>query len=297
MTTEQLRYFITVINTGSYMEAALELNISQSTVSKQIQILERELGIALFDRSFRKAQLTPEGQKLLPEARSLLKKIDHFFYSASRLKPDYISHFTVITLPFMGFLNLYAPLNSFESAHPNLHLEIVELEEPQLRKQLSGDEFDLAITYEHEFWLTGSTRRFIPIAEDEAVLAVRKDHPLSRHQTVTLSDIADIPLLLMGSHTCVAQICESYFSENNFMPQVTFRGMPETLITGVKAGRGCAIISKKQSTNYTTDEIVTIPFAPSLSIIIGAIPNESSPRKEQIHELLSLLAPDSPSTI
>lgn len=290
MTTEQLRYFITVVHTGSYMEAALELNISQSTVSKQIQILERELGVTLFDRSFRKAKLTPEGEKLLPEARSLMGQIDHFFYSASRLRSDTADDFTVLTLPFVGFLNLYAPLTGFEESHPALHLKVIELEEPQLTKQLAGNEFDMAITYEYEYHSTAAVhRRFIPVTEDEAVLAVHREYPLSVRQSITLNDIADVPLFLMGEHTCIAKLCDLYFHEQNFTPQVIFRGMPETLIAGVKAKRGCAVISKKQAESYSTPEIAMIPFTPSLSITIGAVPNESSPHTRQIQDLLSLL--------
>lgn len=289
MTTEQLRYFITVVNTGSYMEAALELNISQSTVSKQIQIFERELGISLFDRSFRKAKLTPEGQKLLPEARQLLEKIDHFYYSASELWPDHTGHFTVVTLPVVGFLNLYAPLNLFESTHPNLHLEVIEMEEPQLRKHLSSGDFDLAITYEQELTESGTGWRYFPIAADEAVFAVHRNHPLACRESVTVADIADTPLFLMGEHTCLSKLCDQYFAERSYSPNVIFRGMPETLIAGVKAQRGCAVISQKQALSFAADEISTIPFAPSIPMCIGAIPNDSSPRREQIYQLLSLL--------
>lgn len=293
MTTEQLRYFITVINTGSYMEAALELNISQSTVSKQIQALERELGVFLFDRSLRKAQLTAEGQKLLPEARALLKEIDHFFYSASRLQPGTAEHFTVITLPFLGFLDLYAPLNSFESAHPDLHLEILEMEEPQLTKQLSFGDFDMAITYDHEFQRSNTAQNFYPIAEDEAVFAVYKEHPLSSCKTITLEDLNNVPLLLMGEHTCIAKLCEDYFAKNNFLPRTVFRGMPDTLVAGVLSHRGCAIISQKQAQFYAPGDIVTIPFDPPLPVVVGAVPNENSPRREHIPELLALFQENS----
>lgn len=287
MTTEQLRYFITVITAGSYMEAALELNISQSTVSKQIQALERELGVSLFDRSSRKAQLTAEGQKLLPEARTLLKKIDHFFYSAAALQPGTAKHFTVITLPFVGFLNLYTPLNRFEVAHSDFRLEVIEMEEPQLTKQLTGGDFDIAITYDHEFQRSNTAQHFYPVAEDEAVFAVYKEHPLSQRKSITLKDITNIPLLLMGEHTCIAKLCEDYFAKNNFLPWIIFRGMPDTLVAGVKAHRGCAIISKKQAQFYAPGDIVTIPFDPPLPISIGIVPNEGSPRKEHIPELLA----------
>ena len=58
MTEDQLLYFTSIVECGSYSEAALDLNISQSTISKQVAQLESELNVKLFDRSTRKASLT-----------------------------------------------------------------------------------------------------------------------------------------------------------------------------------------------------------------------------------------------
>ena len=55
MTEDQLIYFTSIVECGSYSETALELDISQSTISKQVAALETELGVKLFDRSTRKA--------------------------------------------------------------------------------------------------------------------------------------------------------------------------------------------------------------------------------------------------
>ena len=72
MTEDQLLYFTSIVECGSYSEAALDLNISQSTISKQVAQLESELNVKLFDRSTRKASLTQEGEALYPEAAALL---------------------------------------------------------------------------------------------------------------------------------------------------------------------------------------------------------------------------------
>lgn len=290
MTSDQLRYFITIVNLGSFMETALELNVSQSTVSKQIQVLEQELGVSLFDRSSRKARLTPEGQKLLPEIRFIMEKIEHLCESAAKLQPQAVNSFTVITLPFVGFLDLYTPFDRFEKEHPGLQLEIVELLEPQMMKRLPNNDFDVALTYEHEYQLSGFKSPFIPLTEDEAVFVVHKDHPLASLEAVTLEDIENLPLLLMNSHTCVAKLCEDYFSIRGLAPDIIFRGMPDTLIAGVEAKRGCAIMSKKQALNYIPKNVAIIPFSPSIPIVIGAIPNENSVYKEQIEDLFKIFS-------
>lgn len=161
MTTDQLRYFTTIVDTGSYIDAANELNISQSSISKQIQGLEKELGVSLFDRSHRKATLTPEGAALLSEIRSLLAKTDHLIYSARKLRPDYVRQFQVPSLPFIGYLGLYAPLGRFEFENRDYQLKVIEMEEPEMRRRILNSSFDVAITYEYEYQLLNSPPRLL----------------------------------------------------------------------------------------------------------------------------------------
>jgi LysR family transcriptional regulator, transcription activator of glutamate synthase operon len=71
MELKQVEYFLTIVDTGSFSTAADELYISQSSLSKQIMSLEKELGFQLFDRSKRKIVLTPAGEALLAFARNL----------------------------------------------------------------------------------------------------------------------------------------------------------------------------------------------------------------------------------
>lgn len=289
MTTEQLQYFVSVVEKGSCMEAALELNISQSTVSKQIQILERELGVALFNRSSRKATLTDEGQKLLPQVKGILEKVNQLFDSASKLKTTSLKRFKILALPFIGFFNFYPLLSMLRSQNPDLQPEVVEVEEPQLTQSILLKKYDLALTYEYEYRHAKISDPFCVIADDELILAVHKEHPLVKCRAVTLDDIGNTPLLLMGKHTGPAKICEEYFAERNFTPNIVFRGHPETLLSAVNDMHGCAILSKKQVQNHNTPNIATLPFAPRMSIKIIAVMNDKSDNPKAIEQFVRLL--------
>lgn len=289
MTSEQLRYFITIVDTGSYMDAALYLDITQSSISKQIQALERELGVTLFDRSRRKAALTFEGKRLLPEARSLLERIDHLMYSASMLSPENSSRFNVVTLPFVGYLGLYAPLGHFEINHPECILNVMEMEEPQLMRRMINNDFDLAVNYEFEYRLSNSEQDFFPIVEDEVVFALHNEHPLAAHDTLSFDDIGSEPLFLMMPYTCISKLCVQRFREEDFIPNVIFRGRPETIFGGAEAGRGIAMLTEKQAKCYMTKDVKTIPLERRLRVIIGAVPGRNKRQKQQTDDLLSLL--------
>jgi DNA-binding transcriptional LysR family regulator len=289
MTSDQLRYFTTIVDTGGFMTAAMELNISQSSISKQIQALEAELGVFLFDRSSRKAKLTQEGLELLPEARSVLSKMDHLMYSASKLQPGYSKRITIATLPFIGHLGLYASLSRFELENPDYHLTFVEEEEPQLIRRMTYGNFDLIITYEYEYNLTDITSEFLPITTDEVMVLINHENPLSKLGKITLSDIGDTPILMMEPYTCISKICTDYFRDRNFSPNITMRGRPETIFGSVEANRGIALLTRKQVRSYTATESVALPLSPALSVTIGAVITSDESRKSAVKNLIGVL--------
>lgn len=290
MTVEQLRYFVTIVDMESYMDAALELNISQSSISKQIQSLERELGVSLFDRTSRKAKLTPEGKKLLPEARVILTKIDHFLYSARKLRPDYKKRITVYTLPFIGYLGLYASFNRFENHHPDYHFSVVEEEEPKLMHRMHTDDFDMIITYEYEYRLSGKEHLFLPVTSDEITLIVHQDNPLSTLNVIRPDDLVSQPLLLMEPYTCISKLCMNYFTEHGLTPDIPFRARPETIFGGAEAQHGAAMITRKQAQCYYSETVKAIPFHPPLTVMIGAVLNKRNEHLESLEHLTRLLS-------
>lgn len=270
MTENQLLYFTTIVSTGSYSETALELNISQSAVSKQVALLEAELGVELFDRSGRRVRLTAAGESLYPQALSIVSKMQELKRDAERMNPAYKKKITVLTLPVIGQSRFYIPLQEFEREHPDYMIELVELEEPALFRRISNHNYDIAITFYDPARMT-EQMEFVPVLQDELLLAVQKEDPLALKGSVLLRELEYRRLMGMNKYTCISHMYESYFRKEQVVPKISFRGRPETILTRAEAGNGDALVTRIHAKFFRLTNTCLVPFEPSLFVPFGIV--------------------------
>jgi DNA-binding transcriptional LysR family regulator len=144
LNSKQLYYFITIAETGSFTDAAKKLGLSQPPLSKQIMLLEEELGLKLFERGSRKTELTEAGAFLYSRAKDILtmmedvtKELMHFPSSAKEiLKLGTISSSGNILQDF---------LKTFCMEHPNVRFEITEGNTYELMEKMRSGVIECAI--------------------------------------------------------------------------------------------------------------------------------------------------------
>jgi len=136
MTFDQIQYFIAIAECNTYFDAAEELNISQSALSKQIIKLEKELGVALLDRSRRKASLTPAGETFYQDALALRRQYEimNRHMKKYQICTGNKNELRVGTLPILTQYGLTAHFRQFTESHPDIHLILDEVEENDLKK-------------------------------------------------------------------------------------------------------------------------------------------------------------------
>jgi len=288
MTDTQLMFFTAIVDLGSFSEAALSLDISQSSVSKQIMQLEEELGVRLFDRSTRKASLTSAGEHLYQDAVLTLQQINHLKDVARRLSEKGKKRFSLMSLPVIGHFNFYIPIQLFETAHRDLGVELEELEEPEMYRRMNAGEYDAAITY-YNPEQSAKNACFYPLVEDEMVLVCHNSHPFSRLSRITPQDLDDVRVLSMQKYTCISQFYELYFRKHQSNPHIVFRGRPESILVGAESRRAPALLTRIHTQTMRISNVSLIPFDPPLKAIFGIIFNEKSEHAEPLRELLSLL--------
>ena len=289
MTETQLEYFTRIVELGSFSEAALELDISQSSISKQIMQLEDELQVALFDRSFRKARLSDAGEMLYQDAIDILKNIKKMKNNAHAMSASGKKKISILALPVIGHYNFYIPISLFESEHSDLEIELIEIEEPEMYRKMERGDYDAMITY---FNPKQSVKngKFFPLADDEMVLVCSKNDPLSQKDHITPGDLDGVKILAMQKYTCISQLYDLYFQKHNTNPKITFRARPETIMVGAEAGRAPALLTRIHTQTQRMSGCNLIPFSPSLKGILGIIVNQHSQNKEILEELVKILA-------
>jgi LysR family glycine cleavage system transcriptional activator len=177
-----LQAFEAAARHGSFTRAAIELDLTQSAVSRQIKDLEAQLGIPLFERVRQRIVLSSAGQRLRPEIEALLAGVAHLTLRAASGR-DVTGHLSVATLPTFGSRWLMPRLPGFLAAHPGLQVSVTSR---QGAFDLGAEGVELAIHYGKPAW-PGASCSYLCA---ETVLAVAAPAAMTGE---TLPD--DLPLL------------------------------------------------------------------------------------------------------
>ncbi|AZY50623.1 LysR family transcriptional regulator [Bordetella avium] len=240
LTLKQLKYFVAAAELGQISQAAIQLSISQSAVTTAIRELEDAVGSSLFDRGATGVTLTNTGRAFLNHAYHILSSVDEALNmngasegAAGRLL--LAASYTVI-----GYFLPYH-LNRLSQLHPQLDIQLHELNRNAIEEGLIAHRYDMAVlltsnvvnpelAVEHFF---GSPRR----------LWVPARHPLLSRDTVTLEDVAREPFIMLtvdeAAHTALR-----YWADTPFRPDIRLRtSSVEAVRSMVANGGGVAMLS------------------------------------------------------
>ena len=144
----QLRYFVTVAETGNVGRAAEMLHISQSPLSRQIIQLEEQLGVSLFERSKQRVHLNAEGRAFLVEARALLSNARRLVEFGRNLASGAVGRLAIGYVEGAVHAGLVAGmLRQFRRDRPQLHLSLMSLRSAAQLEGLRQRTLDLGLVY------------------------------------------------------------------------------------------------------------------------------------------------------
>src|SRR5215813_6890320 len=144
---DRLRLFITVVEEGSLRRAALRAHISQSAVTRQMQLLEHDLGGRILERTSTGVRPTTGGHALAQKAKVLLDDYDSIMGDVRRLVRGESNELRIGYVASAGQQYLRAPLTALRRTHPKVKLQMVDLSPGDVICALRRGEIDLAVSY------------------------------------------------------------------------------------------------------------------------------------------------------
>lgn len=258
MDIRQILYFVRIAQTGSYSAAADELNISQSSLSKQIQALEEELECKLIDRSKRKIALTELGEHYLTYAfqfeslyNTMMVEMEQYRTPTPRL--------TIASIPVVAQYGLYNFVFQFRTAYPWVEFQFEEQEASVILRGLTSRQVDLAFVRSN--YLDPTQFGWIEICADQLVAVFPKQHPFAGRASVSLAELSKENFVMFDKGTVVRELAVDACKAAGFMPKITYTSYRPDSIGGLVASKaGIALMMRRVIEYNQLPDIVVVPL-------------------------------------
>ncbi len=194
MTIQEIRYFLAVVDTGSFTLAAKGLGISQPSLSQQINQLERSLGQRLLDRLPRKVLLTAAGQAVLSQARQALHAFDGLRNSLDKQSSIVSGTLTVAATSMLAPFIVADAVARFTKQYPAVDLSLHELSAPRILAEIKDGKCDVGIigigTDDPQILLE-------PLFSESLIVSMRKRHKFASRSGLSLEDLKGESMILI----------------------------------------------------------------------------------------------------
>lgn len=254
MKLQQLRYLLAIVDSGLNITAAANsLFTSQPGVSKQVRLLEEELGLQLFTRKGKSLEaLTAAGVEVVDRAKTIIREVENIQRLASNQVDDREGRLSIATTHTQARYVLPDVISRFRDRYPNVTLDLHQGTSEQIAEMVAARQIDFAIA-------TGSRHLFselvlLPSYRWDRSIIVPKEHELASAQTVSMEELARFPLVTYVFSFDGHSSLRSAFEAKGLKPDVVFTARDADVIkTYVRMGLGVGIVaSMAQECNETS---------------------------------------------
>ncbi|WP_407168587.1 LysR substrate-binding domain-containing protein [Bradyrhizobium sp. ORS 111] len=246
MQFRKLRYFVKIVEAGSFSRAASIVHVAQPALSQQVAELEVRLGVALLQRSARGVRPTAAGEIFYKEASAILHQLDQLpaVVRSDRDQPEGVVN--------VGFISSLAPvlvgfLDECREAFPKVVIRFSDGDSLGLEDKIASSLVDLAVLHEVEF-TTALMRK--PLYRQKLFVVSRQ--PITTNgDPISLERIAELPLVLPGNVKGRRALIEHVFAEAKLKTNVVLEA--DSLVSemwSVRNGVGCTILPVGDLSNF-----------------------------------------------
>ena len=259
MKLQQLRYIWEVAHHDLNVSAtAQSLYTSQPGISKQIRLLEDELGVEIFSRSGKHlTRVTPAGEAILKTAGEILRKVESIKKVAQEFSNDKKGSLSIATTHTQARYALPNTIKTFIERYPDVSLHMHQGTPVQISEMAAEGKVDFAIATEALELFTDLL--MMPCYRRDRAIIVPKDHPLAQLSELTLEDIAAHPIVTYVFGFTGRSKLDEAFIEKGLAPKVVFTAADADVIkTYVRLGLGIGIIAKMAYDQQLDSDLVAL---------------------------------------
>ncbi|MBB5865469.1 LysR family transcriptional regulator [Xanthomonas sp. 3058] len=287
-----LRAFCQTVRLGSVSRAAEALYVSQPAVTLQLQALERDLGVALFERSGRRLAPSREGQLLYDMALPLVESLDGLEASfREKIRGLDAGELTIAANSSTILYLLPRIVENFRARHPEVRLTLHNAISADGTDLLREDAVDLAIGSMLD---VPADLNYAPVYRFEQLLITPPDHPLASKASVSLQDLSPYPLILPPRRQVTYRLVDLIFQQARVPYTVALEvGGWEVIKQYVAMGMGISIVTAICVTDADRDKLATRSlkdYFPTRSY--GVVVRKGKYLSPQARAFIELIQPD-----
>lgn len=259
----RLEVFLAAAESLSFSEAAKHLHLSQPTVSHNIQMLEHQLGVTLFDRSSSGLRLTDAGRLLLPRARKLVRDSVDIRELISSVQETIAGSLRIACSTTSGKYLLPQLAARFHLRYPGVAVKILSCSQATVIPQLLDDEAGLGVMSRDPCGEGFECQEFF---EDHIVLIAPADHPWGKAGTIRPAELVKAPFIVREPNSGTRQVMLSELGKHDIsiddLDVILEVGNAEAIIETVSAGYGVSFVSRLAATcALVCGKVVEVPVA------------------------------------
>ncbi len=259
MTLMQLKCFWTVGTIGSFTEAAEELFISQSAVSKNIAALEQELSFPLFDRNGKTVTLTIGARRMLEYSGEIINMLKNMESEAKEIRRGLYSdkQIRLAGVPTMAAFDVLSQINDFNTHNPDFEIIVEEQDEDRVLFLLQSGGCDVAFC--SNIKISTKNYNFLKVCHEDFSVAFHKNHELAGKPELRLSELKGAKFIFSKQESMLYDLCYNACVDAGFTPNVVMRTSRVDIAEQfVMSQRCCCMgLSRVLHANATPEQCIT----------------------------------------